>query len=398
MGTIHCNTGCDKGDEGIQPPETPDLEEPVINEIVMSGEKEAPTVESYSKLFSWLIQMSETDDENDNFPRTKNGDNKKNNQWRQLLNQNSSSFESHCSSEPPYWGGMFISSASEDIPEEDDSNMPSKQSSFEVESFQERPSREFQESKLRVPVRRGTLVKQKSVCDSQYSESDYAETRFDVPQIQIEESDSYPVDLKTRELNLLRARLQDIQNKKSRQRNDFVKQKSESCVDRIYRHDQTFLKRRRKAAASCDNINRRVLKVPSIQTQNSEDDITESFCEADDQKNAETIPLQDLSELNDTIDADIASVKNRKNGFRERVSEFWSKSVGSMIGKGARSKPRPLTRKSNSLFTVQPSIDSQIMGDDLKRNFYTEKILDDKLLDGNIADILFAVDAIWPKA
>lgn len=23
MGTIHCNTGCDKGDEGIQPPETP---------------------------------------------------------------------------------------------------------------------------------------------------------------------------------------------------------------------------------------------------------------------------------------------------------------------------------------------------------------------------------------
>lgn len=380
-----------------------DLDEQEINGFDMSREKEVPTVESYSKLFSWLIQMSETDDENDNLeksPRLRNGDNKRNYPWRQLLNQNSSSFDSHCSSEHPYWGGMFISSASEDIPEEDDSYMPSKQSSFEVESFPERPNKDFQESTLRVPVRRGTLVKQKSVCDSQYSESDYAETRIDVPQIQIEESDSFPadpIDLKTREFNLLRARLQDIQNKKSRQRNDLVKQKSESCVDRIYRQDQTFLKRRRKAASSCDNINRKVLRVPSIQTQNSEDDVIESLCITDDQKNAETIPLQVMSEQHDTVDSDLTSVKNRKNGFRGRVSEFWSKSVGSMIGKGARSKPQ-LTRKSNSLFTVQPSMDSQIMKDDLKRNFYSEKILDDKLLDANIADILFAVDAIWPKA
>ncbi|XP_062591215.1 uncharacterized protein LOC134252725, partial [Saccostrea cucullata] len=372
--------------------------EPELNELVLSEDKEAASVESYNKLFSWLIQMSETDDETaDKSPKYKPGDNRKNQSWRQLLNQNSGSFDSHCSSEHPYWGGMFISSASEEIPEEDDSDMPSKQSSFDIDSYPDRPPRDYQETTLRVPVRRGTLVKQKSVCDSQYSESDYAETRFDVPQIQIEESDNVNVAPKTRELNLLRARLQDIQNKKSRQRNDLIKQKSESCVDRIYRHDQTFLKRRRKAAASCDNINKRVLKVPSIQTQASEDDVTYSFIEADDQKNVETIPLQEMVEEEDTVDADLTSVKNRKNGFRERVSEFWSKSVGSMIGKGTRTRPK-LTRKSNSLFTVQPSIDTQIMKDDVKKNFYSEKILDDKLLDANIADILFAVDAIWPKA
>lgn len=37
------------------------------------------------------------------------------------------------------------------------------------------------------------------------------------------------------------------------------------------------------------------------------------------------------------------------------------------------------------------------MGDDLKWNFYIEKIFDDKLLDGNIVDILFVVDVIWLK-
>lgn len=366
----------------------------------MTEEKDVPTVESYSKLFSWLIQMSETDEENEisnKSPKLKTMDNKKNYSWQQLLNQNSSSIESHCSSDNPYWGGMFISSASEDIPEEDDVDMPSKQSSFEVDFSLERPTRDYMETTLKVPGRRGTLVKQHSVCDSQYSESDYAETRIDVPQIQVEESDNFPVDPRTREVILLRARLQDIQNKKCRQRNDLVKQKSESCVDRIYRHDQTFLKRRRKATASCDNLNKRVLKVPSIQTQTSEDDVMFSVCESDGHKNAETIPLQDMPEQGDTADADLTSLKNRKNGFRERVSEFWSKSVGSMIGRGARAKP-PLARKSNSLFTVQPSIDSQIMKDDLKRDFYSEKILDDKLLDANIADILFAVDAIWPKA
>lgn len=35
------------------------------------------------------------------------------------------------------------------------------------------------------------------------------------------------------------------------------------------------------------------------------------------------------------------------------------------------------------------------MRDDLKWNFYIEKIFDDKLLDGNIVDILFVVDVIW---
>lgn len=37
------------------------------------------------------------------------------------------------------------------------------------------------------------------------------------------------------------------------------------------------------------------------------------------------------------------------------------------------------------------------MIDDLKWNFYIEKIFDDKLLDGNIVDILFVVDVIWLK-
>lgn len=63
-----------------------DLEELVINEIVMLGEKEVFMVELYSKFFLWLIQMLEIDDENDNFLRIKNGDNKKNNQWCQFLN------------------------------------------------------------------------------------------------------------------------------------------------------------------------------------------------------------------------------------------------------------------------------------------------------------------------
>lgn len=63
-----------------------DLEELVINEIVMLGEKEVFMVELYSKFFLWLIQMLEIDDESDNFLRIKNGDNKKNNQWCQFLN------------------------------------------------------------------------------------------------------------------------------------------------------------------------------------------------------------------------------------------------------------------------------------------------------------------------
>lgn len=63
-----------------------DLEELVINEIVILGEKEVFMVELYSKFFLWLIQMLEIDDENDNFLRIKNGDNKKNNQWCQFLN------------------------------------------------------------------------------------------------------------------------------------------------------------------------------------------------------------------------------------------------------------------------------------------------------------------------
>ncbi|KAK3092330.1 hypothetical protein FSP39_001374 [Pinctada imbricata] len=392
---IHSRQHTETGNQRAQD-ETGWTKVPEEEKIPVSDE-----VDSYGKLVSWLIQMSETDDndtdtesiQNDKMKRLK--PDKKLYGWRQLMTGTSESFESHVSSDTQYWGSTYNkSTASEDVPDIGETNFPSKPSSFEVVENQS------SDMLLRVPSRRGVLRKQYSVCDSRSGQ--------ETPEIHrsMKSIHDSPTDLKTKELHMLKARLQDLQYRKSKNP-EFCRQRSEPCSDRIYKHDHTFLKRQRKATQSFDLSGDRIYpqsKLYSRQTTSDEESTGQTSSSVsgkrqDSELNPELIRLHDFSstqtEPDPQEDLDNTSIKNRRN-LKGKVSSFWSKSVNNLMCRTSRLRAS-FSRKSNSLFTVQPSYDSGVHHVDMRQSL-SEKVLDDKLLDGNIADILFAVDAIWPTS
>lgn len=120
----------------------------------------------------------------------------------------------------------------------------------------------------------------------------------------------------------------------------------------------------------------------------------------ENEEEAEMIPLRGLStDEGDNIekfDISFESIKNKSNVSRTPLVGLLSRSVGNI--KEKTSKLRTLVRrKSNSLMTIKSS-DTQENQPPPDINVVSNEdiILNDTLLDGNITDILFAIDTLWP--
>jgi len=139
--------------------------------------------------------------------------------------------------------------------------------------------------------------------------------------------------------------------------------------------------------------------ISSRQTTFSEDEdtelrkvSTESVCNESDREHNFSMDLLDPKEI---------LLKKRKDFHASgRAAHVFSSSVGDLLD-----KPFPLTnghkRKSASmvLMQAQRQYSETLQSEQLESptDEPEDKIWDDQLLDGNIADILFSVEALWPK-
>lgn len=160
-----------------------------------------------------------------------------------------------------------------------------------------------------------------------------------------------------------------------------------------------------KSSRSCDDIidsNSR-LRVPvcSRQTTFSEDE------EDNEQRkiSSESLYNNTESELDfDIVDPKEILLKRRKNFLTSgKAAHVLSSSVGDLVD-NQEMLMNDIRRKSSSMVIMQGR--GQHSVDILERaelpqlrveSSSEEKILDDELLNGNIADIMFAVEALWPK-
>lgn len=110
----------------------------------------------------------------------------------------------------------------------------------------------------------------------------------------------------------------------------------------------------------------------------------------------EMIPLRPISTESDNLEKfDKSFDSGRSQSSKRGPLGILSRSVGNI--KEKTSKLRTLVRrKSNSLMTIQSSENNESKTQAIKAVSNEDVILNDKLLDGNINDILFAIDTLWP--
>lgn len=110
----------------------------------------------------------------------------------------------------------------------------------------------------------------------------------------------------------------------------------------------------------------------------------------------EMIPLRPISVESDNLEKIDISFESGKNQSHKRGPlGILSRSVGNI--KEKTSKLRTLVRrKSNSLMTIKSSENNENNAKAIKAVSNEDVILNDQLLDGNINDILFAIDTLWP--
>ncbi|VDI20919.1 Hypothetical predicted protein [Mytilus galloprovincialis] len=110
----------------------------------------------------------------------------------------------------------------------------------------------------------------------------------------------------------------------------------------------------------------------------------------------EMIPLRPLSVESDNagkFDVSFESSKNQQN--KRTPLGILSRSLGNIKEKTSKLKSL-VRRKSSSLMTIKASENEDDKTEAMKAVSNEEVILNDTLLDGNINDILFAIDTLWP--
>ncbi|CAG2217251.1 unnamed protein product [Mytilus edulis] len=110
----------------------------------------------------------------------------------------------------------------------------------------------------------------------------------------------------------------------------------------------------------------------------------------------EMIPLRPLSVESENagkFDVSFESSKNQQN--KRTPLGILSRSLGNIKEKTSKLKSL-VRRKSSSLMTIKASENEDDKTEAMKAVSNEEVILNDTLLDGNINDILFAIDTLWP--
>lgn len=104
----------------------------------------------------------------------------------------------------------------------------------------------------------------------------------------------------------------------------------------------------------------------------------------------EVLTVQENEEEEDRKERDGEEiVRSNRRKHKGKISSMISRSVENLLGKTSRLKHR-LKHRSSSLFTVDhQEAPPEVPNDKL--------FLNNKLLDGNLDDILYAVDALWPN-
>lgn len=423
----------------------------VENYPQVSDEMDIPPVDSYGKLINWLLKMSETEnidlDDPDFVTKIQQSmDEKPKRQFQIDVNRPEDQLASEACGgvdAPSSYSRSPISC--EDIEEENELQPEYPAINLEVDT----DDCKTQNTLLVRP--RGILMKQRSV-SSESSDCRTSGRSFD--------SDSEISNvLRIKEKILLQNRYQKFSRAKrqlQKQTSEYTepvssnflqvegpvlrKQKSESCAARSPRlspRDFRDAKRYRKSSRSCNDIidARLILPNPmhsqhtslsdetnpmlSRQTTYSDerspglsrqttysDDRSPLFsrqCTFNDDdygygvdgERRETIKLKDMSSniISASFDDYRLVPNNRRLRKRGRFSNTLSKSVGNLIDRSSRLRDS-IRKKSSSLFTVKHPNDIENIEQDPEER---EKVLDDRLLDGNMGDILYAMDALWPN-
>jgi len=342
----------------------------------------AQPVDAYGKLLSWLVEMADGDDIDLNDPDViqqfqrsafsgKLGDSS--------VGYWSESYESHGSSETPQCSKSSTRSC-EDIEEEASSLLPRLgEDTVQSKSIRASPN-PLQKSLLR----HAALTKQSSI--------PYTKARSESPKYK-RSSKSYS------DLNdsvTFRQNLQEqilLQSQKRRQvprtRNRFVKQYSESHADYTVSHFHDH--QQQSSTSSCRSSDSIVETKLTVRDNLLSRQTT--FSDDDDVVSEKRHPHSMFAESLQIDEPDNVVLHNRRKR-RGRFVGILSRSVGSLMEKSSRLR-NSIRRKSSSLFTVRSVVEPEEQ--EIESKDTPDKVLDDKLLDGNIADILFAVDALWPK-
>ncbi|XP_033736237.1 uncharacterized protein LOC117324472 [Pecten maximus] len=160
-----------------------------------------------------------------------------------------------------------------------------------------------------------------------------------------------------------------------------------------------------KSSRSCEDIidpnSRLRVPVSSRQTTFSEDEEDNEL-----RKLSSESLYNDADRENDfdVVDPKEILLKKRKNFLTSgRAAHVLSSSVGNLVDSHGM-LINDIRRKSSSMVIMQARgqhsvdiLDRPELPQVTVQSSSEEKILDDELLDGNIADIMFAVEALWPK-
>ncbi|XP_033735655.1 uncharacterized protein LOC117324104 [Pecten maximus] len=349
-----------------------------------------PPKDSYDKLIHWLVEMADGDDidlkdtkiveEFRKSPLIGNAANRKKN-----LGPRSQSYDIHVSYEGPLCSKPSRSCG--DIEEETEAegymeNQP-KPKSFKLSPDPPRYNRN------RSRLKKQSAVSFDSTCGDPTHYKRSSKSYSD-----LNDSANFFVN---QQQSLLRSHHKVRQVPKT-QRNQFTKQYSEPVpnIPKVYIYESiddstsnsSDRNRHRSSSASLDS------KSPRCSRQTTFSDEDDIMCEKSKssllQPPIEIMTVREHEE--EEADGEGGGLRTNRRKHKGKISGIISRSVENLIGKTSRLRHR-LKYRSSSLFTVNNDDKSEITPELLNDKLF----LNDKLLDGNIDDILYAVDALWPN-
>ncbi|XP_060068418.1 uncharacterized protein LOC132548572 [Ylistrum balloti] len=348
-----------------------------------------PPKDSYDKLIHWLVEMADGDDidlkdpkiveEFRKSPLIGNAANRKKD-----LGPRSQSYDIHVSYEGPICSKPSRSCG--DIEEETEAegfmeNQPTPKS-FKLSPDPPRHNRN-----------RSRLKKQSAVSFDSTSGDSTHYKRSSKSYSDLNDSANFFVN---QQQSLLRSHHKAKPVPKTR--NQFTKQYSEPvpCIPKVCVYESID-----DSASSCSDRNRHRSSSASLDSRSPRCSRQTTFSDEDDllyerskssllQPPLEIMTVREQGE--EETEGEGGVIKTNRRKHKGKISGMISRSVENLIGKTSRLKHR-LKYRSSSLFTVNNDNKSEIPPE-----LFNDKLfLNDKLLDGNIDDILYAVDTLWPN-
>ncbi|OWF38375.1 uncharacterized protein LOC110466377 [Mizuhopecten yessoensis] len=356
---------------------------------VISGSPQPPK-DSYDKLMHWLVEMADGDDidlkdpkiaeEFCKSPLIGNAKNRKKN-----LGPRSQSYDIHVSYEGPLCSKPSRSCG--DIEEETEAegymeNQP-KPKSFKLSP--DPPSH----NRNRSTLKKQSAVSFDSTCGdpTQYKRSSKSYS-------DLNDSANFFVN---QQQSLLRSHHKVRQVPKT-QRNQFTKQYSEpvSSIPKVCVYESID-----DSGSNCSDRNRNQSSSASLDSRSPRCSRQTTFSDEDDltyEKSKSSLlhpPLEIMTvreHEEEEAEGEGGVIRSNRRKHKGKISGMISRSVENLLGKTSRLRHR-LKYRSSSLFTVNNDDKSEIPPE-----LFNDKLfLNDKLLDGNIDDILYAVDTLWPN-